>query len=551
MPKTCISDVPKESDVATGLPELITLTVGEDTYIRVNNESEWQSSNECVTVFVTGRGAIKVNGTTDGVAKLTDGKTSITVSVKKPAGTEANFEPESTRYDIDLSQNEYAQIVIKNRKAQDFTYSSQNPSIAQVDTNGKIHGLGKGATNITVTEKSSGRSKNIVVAISGIRQYPLALALGDGMSDILGMDGHVQGVISDPQCNYFYYSFANGIVMQAADGTVAGTIKGFPDGSHVGDLAYNPADGKIYAALCLYNSFDSEEVATAKISYMIMFDPDDVTSLGTDANKVCKTVYVGEPIIALASQKQGDFDLRLGGKHGMRNAIDACTFGPKPGETDGKYYLTLGGSKTTHSITCDGKTVYDREDADYMMLMQFDVSDWDQYAVPLSEIANASGPKEHDGLYYYYCGYRDYGVQNLCYDPYTESYFASTYNHFYASSPDGAHSPASDRKFPNFVFFVIDATKASEQTLVGCGGDKGLVLESKCGITDAKSGTRGYHQGSFNVSGVGCGMMTVGDGYYYLGGTVEGAIGEVRLFEWDERALTDENVSCIKKSERE
>lgn len=364
-----------------------------------------------------------------------------------------------------------------------------------------------------------------------MKEYEKTLMTGN-----VGAHGHVQGIATDGE--YFYSSITSILVKQDASGKVVGSVTGFGDldRCHLGDMTYNPDDGMLYASLYvslngpMFSAKERAGGAHDKNCYLVIVDPNVITETEMQANDVCKVVNVTKPIAEYAEQNAG-FDLWLGGKYAIRYGVDSCTFGPKFGSKskNGKKYLTMTCSTATYSVDIDGVTPYDREDADYFTIFQYDVTEWSKYAKPFGEIANAVGPEKPDGTYFYYAGFHDYGVQNLCYDEYKNVYFVTTYYTDY-------HEP-SRSKFPNYTFFVIDPSYVKEQTLTGCGGDKGLVLRSKYGKKH-DSGVMGYEL-SASV-----GILSLGDGRYYVANVLKGGAA-MTLYEWSD----DTSECCIKEVE--
>ncbi|HRN57154.1 MAG TPA: hypothetical protein PLL71_11915, partial [Agriterribacter sp.] len=58
---------------------------------------------------------------------------------------------------------------------------------------------------------------------------------------------HVQGVAVDTQRGYTYFSFTTSLVKTNLKGEIIGSVDGFI--GHLGCLAMNPEDGRIYASL--------------------------------------------------------------------------------------------------------------------------------------------------------------------------------------------------------------------------------------------------------------------------------------------------------------
>lgn len=250
---------------------------------------------------------------------------------------------------------------------------------------------------------------------------------------------------------------------------------------------------------------------------MLIFDCEKIDKLNMKFEDVCTCVYVGAPILELAKENGYDAEgnalsdewLSLSGKYGVNNSIDSCTFGPKFGVNDGKTYLTMGlgapGQSEKVSVGGVEMSAADRADNDYQVIVQFDTSDWEKYAVPFAQISDATGPENFDGIYFFYYGAHDYSAQNLCYDRYTNTYIMSTYALLEARQSAG---------FKNNCVYFIDATEAEEKSLTGNGVETGLVLGAKYGIADGK-GAVGYAFNELQVS-PSVGIVSMHDGKLYI-----------------------------------
>ena len=94
-------------------------------------------------------------------------------------------------------------------------------------------------------------------------------------------------------------------------------------------------------------------------------------------------------------------------------------FGPKFGQADSKNYLTLAYGIYARS---------DRDDNDHQVLVQYDVTDWDQYAQVFDEAnLHTEGPEDYDFKAFIYTGNSKWGIQNLTYDAFSERWYFSTY----------------------------------------------------------------------------------------------------------------------------
>ena len=116
--------------------------------------------------------------------------------------------------------------------------------------------------------------------------------------------------------------------------------------------------------------------------------------------------------------------------------------------------------------------------------------------------------------YFFFYGFHDCGAQNITYDAYLNAYIATPYG------VDTANS-----EFANYQFYIIDASKATEGTLVGNNGETGLIVEAKYGIVDTATGAVGYPEYW------GVGVIALGDGYYYLNESFKGE-GYEGILDW-------------------
>ena len=70
--------------------------------------------------------------------------------------------------------------------------------------------------------------------------------------------GHIQGIAVDKERKYMYCSFTTELVKLDMEGNVIGSVKGFT--GHLGCLAYNPEDGRVYASLEYKNDVIGQSV---------------------------------------------------------------------------------------------------------------------------------------------------------------------------------------------------------------------------------------------------------------------------------------------------
>jgi hypothetical protein len=305
--------------------------------------------------------------------------------------------------------------------------------------------------------------------------------------------GHVQGVAVDVQGGYIYYSFTNLLAKYDFDGKLVGTLVGWT--GHLGDLAFNPADGKIYGSL---------EYKADQAFYIAVIDVAQLDRVGVEASRaeLFRTVYLTEVARDYSADMDGDgrFDGdRASPDHRYgASGIDGVAFGPAFGRTDGPARLTV-------AYGIYGDTA--RADNDHQVLLQYDVADWSRYAHPLSEAEpHRNGPASAEGQYFVRTGNTTYGVQNLAYDEARQRWFMGVYKGRKAA-------------FPNYLMFAVDALAQPVMgDLIGVpgqGGDagweQGLLLDlADDGLGDPDTGVRGWNQKAD------VGLEPLGRGLFYL-----------------------------------
>lgn len=335
--------------------------------------------------------------------------------------------------------------------------------------------------------------------------------------------GHVQGIAVDVKGGFVYYSFTNLLAKYDFSGKLIGTLVGWT--GHLGDLDFNPADGKVYGSL---------EYKEDKAFYIAVIDVARLDRVGVEASQteLFRTVYLPEVVKDYSADLNGDG--RFDGDDGKFkgdviaspdhrydcSGIDGVSFGPAFGHTDGKRYLTV-------AYGVYGNV--NRTDNDHQVLLQYDISDWAKYASPLTEAApHHNGPAAPNGKYFVRTGNTHYGVQNLAYDESQQRWFLGVYN---------GKKPA----FPNYGLFAVEArTKPVTADLVGVPGpggkgwEQGQVLTlAEDGLKDPATGIRGWNQKAD------VGIQPVGHGLFYLAvnAKIDGKqTGDLTLSRWTGQA---------------
>ena len=313
--------------------------------------------------------------------------------------------------------------------------------------------------------------------------YPNNIKVG-GM-----MTGHVQGIATDKNREFMYLSFTTALVKADMNGNVIGSVRGLA--GHLGCIAFNEADGRVYGSLeykhdvigrdILDRIGDGTDVEDGW--YTAIFDVDKIDRLDMDAERdgIMTAVYLDEVI--------RDFAVG-GGRYGCAG-LDGMTFAPMPGARDGKRYLFAA-----YGIYSDTA----RRDNDYQIILRYDIADWKQYEAPLNQKRmHRNGPKAPDAKYFVYTGNTNWGVQNLEYDPHSDYMFMAVYR-------------GQKETFPNYPMYAVDMKKAAATVKHNALDEKVTVLSlAEIGERHEPSGVCGmaFPYGS-------TGMISLGDGYFYF-----------------------------------
>ncbi|MCX6954891.1 MAG: hypothetical protein NTV51_22260 [Verrucomicrobia bacterium] len=310
----------------------------------------------------------------------------------------------------------------------------------------------------------------------------------------------------------FVLSFTTLLAKYDFSGKLVGTLVGWA--GHLGDLDFNPRDGRLYGSL---------EYKKDRAFYIAVIDVGRIDRVGIDVaqSEIFRTVYLPEVVKDYAADLDGngvfDGDVAKTPDHRYGcSGIDGVAFGPEFGRTDGPRFLTVAYGIYAHTA---------RTDNDHQVLLQYDITDWARHARPLTEAApHHSGPAEAHGKYFVRTGNTTFGVQNLAYDEGLQRWFMGVYK---------GTKPA----FPNYLMFAVDArTPVTRGDLVGVPGPGGqgteqgqLLTLAADGLKDAATGIRGWNQKSD------VGLQPIGHGLFYLAvnsGTKGSQSGDLTLYRW-------------------
>lgn len=321
---------------------------------------------------------------------------------------------------------------------------------------------------------------------------------------------HLQGIAIDREHRYLYCSFTTCLIKYDLAGQVVGSVQGLV--GHLGCIAYNDADGRVYGSLEFKNDAIGKGILkrlgyTGEVKdgfYIVRFDVDRIDRMDMDAEKdgIMQAVFLGEVYDDYITEEH-----RFG-----CSGIDGVTFAPPIAEKGAPLlYVAYG---VYGDVT--------RTDNDYQVLLQYDPSDWDRYARPLNQLdMHRCGPEKPCAKYFVYTGNTRYGIQNLEYDLDTETMIAAVYK-------------GKKENFPNYSTFFIDCTKKPCEEVLRGIDVRGEVLA----LTDL-NGKDGVCGSYFPYGSTG--IVSLGEGMFYISEpfkTEEGYGGEICLYRLDREHLT-------------
>ena len=310
-------------------------------------------------------------------------------------------------------------------------------------------------------------------------------------------EGHVQGIAVDTERGFVYYSFTTILLKTDLLGTPLGSVENLV--GHLGCITLDSEKNMVYGSLelkhdAIGNSIvnrTGKALAEEDSFYLVAFDLSKIDRMGMDAEKdgAMRAVYLGDVV-----KDYMETDEVSGKPHRYGcSGIDGTALGPVFGATQDSP------NKIMVAYGVYGDT--ERKDNDYQVILQYDHSVIEQYALPLDQAnPHHNGPATAEARYFFFTGNTRYGIQNLEYDPHSGNWFVAVYQ-------------GSKETYSNFPLFVIDGSAAPKmQSLWGRQGESGLVLSSaKLGEMDLC----GKVWGSRFPYGQ-TGMMALGNGEFYF-----------------------------------
>lgn len=331
---------------------------------------------------------------------------------------------------------------------------------------------------------------------------------------------HIQGIAVDDEKGFIYYSFTTKLIKSTLDGKIIGSVDGLV--GHLGCIDFNKADGRVYGSLEFKNDSVGRgilknigsDVSFEDAFYLAVFDVDKIDRLDMDAERdgVMTAVYLREVV--------DDFNGTGFDKHGKEvphrfgcSGIDGTAIGPVPGGDRSKNYIFIA-----YGIYGDTS----RDDNDCQIILRYDIEKLKEYETPVNQRSmHRNGPASPESKYFVYTGNTTYGVQNLEYDAFTDSYIMAVYR-------------GKKKDFPNFELFMIDALTAPEtKKIPGVGIEGEMLTLRQCGEYDSITGVYGRHPELGTT-----GFYARGDGSYLIShnmNTAEGQCGYIYSYSYSEK----------------
>lgn len=317
----------------------------------------------------------------------------------------------------------------------------------------------------------------LTVAISAFATPPTNAELPDSIFSGLQGKHHVQGVAVDVAAGKVFFSFTTRLVVTDLSGNLIGSVDGLT--GHLGCLAFNPADGRLYASIEYKNDVIGTGIAGEAAKnreskfYIAVFDPALIVRPDMEPEGVMNLIELPEVAAdyhATAVNGGRTVEHRYG-----CSGIDGMAFAPLPGKPEGEKVLYVA-----YGIYGDTS----RTDNDYQVLNCYDLA-----------------TRRMTDRFFVYTGNTSWGIQNLSYNPVDNSLLAAVYK-------------GKKDNFPNYTLFAIDLDRpAVKQQLQGFDvAEVQPVLSLKqAGLADEATGIRGWN---FNYGATG--LCSIGDGRFYI-----------------------------------
>ena len=523
------SGVPKEVfELSASSLELAEGESGEIKVLKSSSPVSWTCGDGSVCEISVLSDGVKVTAKSVGTAVITaknkNAHKTVQVTVKKPV-RDIRFAVDKAVIDMDEGENFLdLGVTLKNVGWSEVSLYSDNYAVAVVNDRGIVTAKSAGKATVFAETDGASASAEITVLCSESQQTDFPLHVNGGMWPT----GHVQGIAVDAAQGYIYYTFTTIFVKTDFEGNIVGSFSGYQ--GHLGDCAYNERDGKVYSSLtCTRGDYGwTNDTAI----YAAVIDVDKITKTGMDAYKddimtaVCLTDAMEDYYTDLNGDGYVSSSLSSSDRRYGVTGTDGICFGPKFGERGGKEYLTVAYAVAKNE---------NRTDNDYLVFLQYDVSDWRNFGKKLDMSApHTYGPRA-DGKYFLYTGNTDYGVQTMDYDKENDFWVCVTYN--YAKDPEGKKAqfykagPTTDP-----TFLIDNSVKPVESALKGqAEEERGMLLSFvKKGNYNPNCGVYSwaFWIGNTGLAYLGNNMYYVAEHSYVTVGGERFATADVRLYRY-------------------
>ena len=318
-------------------------------------------------------------------------------------------------------------------------------------------------------------------------------------------EGHVQGIALDTQKGYLYFSFTTILLKTDLQGNPIGSVRRLA--GHLGCITFDPDRRRVYGSLELKHDAIGQGIIqrtgwdpnAEDNFYLVSFDVDRITRMDMDAETdgIMRAVWLKDVVADYNATDpvSGKFH-----RYGC-SGIDGTGYGIVPGSSDPPKKILVA-----YGIYGDPQ----RTDNDHQVFLQYDPEVFSRYGQPLNQEApHHSGPDAPESKYFLYTGNTTWGVQNLEYDPFRNTWLVAVYL-------------GKKEQFTNFPMFLIDGAVAPFlQPLRGRPGESGMVLT----LSDmGQEGLGGIHGSHFPLGSTG--VCSLGDGRFYFSNPVKSDDGE-------------------------
>lgn len=273
-------------------------------------------------------------------------------------------------------------------------------------------------------------------------------------------DKHIQGIAVDEENGYIYYSFTTKLIKSDMNGNVIGSIEGFA--GHLGCLAFNKSDGKVYASLeYKHDSIGNQLIEYSGIDcedgfYIASFDVDKITqeNVQCDSSDIMQTVFLPEVLNDYNGEGVNKNGETVPHKYGC-SGIDGICFAPLPGSDEVNEYFYVA-----YGIYSDDS----RSDNDHQVLLCYETEKLKSGFTDFElNQMHRNGPEKPDYKFFVYTGNTAYGVQNMTYDSTRDSIFLAVYK-------------GNKTEFENYDVFAIDMTAEPVDISLNGLDETGLAL---------------------------------------------------------------------------